>query len=261
MSVNVGIHELLGHGTGKLLCENADGTFNFDKNTVIDPISGELVSSWYKPGETWGSVFGGISSSYEECRAEAVSLYLSVQSDILNLFGKHSEQEKEDTVYICWLNMVRAGLVGLEFYTPETSQWRQAHMRARFAILQVLLQGERPLVTITPHDKDGLRIELDKKRIATDGVAAIGTLLLNLNVNKATANAARGIAYYESLTAVNDTFVDYRKIVMEKRKPRKQYVQPHASLGADGEVRVREFDGSVEGVLESFVLRHKEMPL
>lgn len=28
-------------------------------------------------------------------------------------------------IYVNWLNMVRAGLLALEFYTPETSSWRQ----------------------------------------------------------------------------------------------------------------------------------------
>ena len=36
-------------------------------------------------------------------------------------------------MYVNWLLMVRAGLLALEFYTPETKQWRQAHMQARVA--------------------------------------------------------------------------------------------------------------------------------
>ena len=33
--------------------------------------------------------------------------------------------DAEDVVYVNWLNMVRAGLLALEFYTPEASSWRQ----------------------------------------------------------------------------------------------------------------------------------------
>ena len=33
--------------------------------------------------------------------------------------------------------MARAGLLGLQFYTPATQAWGQAHMQARFAILRV----------------------------------------------------------------------------------------------------------------------------
>ena len=69
--VTVGLHELLGHGTGKLLQETAPGEYNFDiKNPPISPLTNKPVTSWYKPGQTWSSVFGPISGSYEECRAE-----------------------------------------------------------------------------------------------------------------------------------------------------------------------------------------------
>ena len=34
-------HELLGHGTGKLFKENADGTRNFDLEKIINPLTGK----------------------------------------------------------------------------------------------------------------------------------------------------------------------------------------------------------------------------
>jgi hypothetical protein len=38
-------------------------------------------TSWYKPGQTPGSVLGEVSSSMEECRAETVALYCESNSE------------------------------------------------------------------------------------------------------------------------------------------------------------------------------------
>lgn len=81
--VQVGLHELLGHGCGKLLQETSPGVFNFDhKNPPTNPITGKPVSTYYKPSETWGTVFGGMGPSYEECRAESVAM---VSAEVLDI--------------------------------------------------------------------------------------------------------------------------------------------------------------------------------
>ena len=72
--VDVSCHELLGHGTGKLFIKAEDGTFNFDTSKVEG--WNDATSSFYNFNETWSSKFGNISSSWEECRAECVALYL-----------------------------------------------------------------------------------------------------------------------------------------------------------------------------------------
>lgn len=41
-----------------------------------------------------------------------------------SIFG-HEGEDAEEVVYVNWLNMVRAGLLGLEFHTPESKSWRQ----------------------------------------------------------------------------------------------------------------------------------------
>lgn len=46
-----------------------------------------------------------------------------------SIFG-HEGQDADDVVYINWLSMVRAGLLGLEFYTPESKSWRQVMLDA-----------------------------------------------------------------------------------------------------------------------------------
>ncbi|KAI4155273.1 MAG: hypothetical protein LQ340_001106, partial [Diploschistes diacapsis] len=85
--VQVGIHELLGHGTGKILAETQPGAHNFDQNNPpLSPVTGQPISSWYRPGQTYSSVFGSLGSAYEECRAECVAMYLACDMSILKLF-------------------------------------------------------------------------------------------------------------------------------------------------------------------------------
>lgn len=145
--VQVGIHDLLVHGTGKLLQETAPGEYNFDiSNPPTSPVTNKPVSTWYKPGQTWSSVFGAIASSYEECRAECVAMVLGCDFSILKIFGfgdgkEDMASEAGDVLFASYLSMARAGLVALEFWDPKTQKWGQAHMQARYSILRTFLDA------------------------------------------------------------------------------------------------------------------------
>ena len=97
-----------------LLQQDDKGKFNFDQSKVTNPETGEpvslsvstpvfnslfsfvketksvcvcvfvlQVSNWYRGSETWDSKFSTIASSYEECRAECVGLYLCLKNQVL----------------------------------------------------------------------------------------------------------------------------------------------------------------------------------
>lgn len=77
--VQVGLHELLGHGSGLLFTEKCNENNEMVKNFPNDlehPVLGGKITSWYKEGETWSGVFSSLANTYEECRAECVGLYL-----------------------------------------------------------------------------------------------------------------------------------------------------------------------------------------
>ncbi|XP_071962742.1 dipeptidyl peptidase 3-like [Antedon mediterranea] len=262
--VQVGLHELLGHGSGKLFIKNKDGSFNFDPE-VKNLITGEKISTWYLEGETWDTKFSTMASTYEECRAECVGLYLCLNRDILKIFG-HEGEGADNILYINWLNMVRAGLLGLEFYTPETETWRQAHMQARHVILRVLLEAGHGLVTITrTTDEDGQPnaiITLDRSKIETVGKEAIGTFLRNLQVYKSTGDFVGAKAYYGQYSAVNDDtpekFLNLREVVMLQKQPRRMFVQVNTKLSEGGSVELCEYEATATGIVESFIDRFSE---
>ena len=82
------LHELFGHGTGKMMVEESNKRFNFDNaSPPINPLTEEPISSWYKPGETWTGKFGDIATSVDECRAELVGACLMDDEELLEFFG------------------------------------------------------------------------------------------------------------------------------------------------------------------------------
>uniref|UniRef100_A0A8C7MX35 Dipeptidyl peptidase 3 n=1 Tax=Oncorhynchus kisutch TaxID=8019 RepID=A0A8C7MX35_ONCKI len=259
--VQVGLHELLGHGSGKLFVQDEKGTFNFEQDNVRNPETGEKITTWYKGNETWDSKFSTISCSYEECRAECVGLYLCLNKHVLSIFG-HEGEDAEEVVYVNWLNMVRAGLLGLEFYTSESKSWRQAHMQARFVILRVLLEAGEGLVTLKESTgKDGrpdALITLDRSKIHTVGKGAIERFLCKLQVLKSTADVEGGRALYEGYSAVSDggshNFLCLRETVLQRKEARKMFVQANTRVKGDS-VELVEYEGSAAGLICSFTER------
>ncbi len=75
--VQVGIHELLGHGTGKLFQQDSNGQLNFP-DTLLNPVTGEKIKSWYQSGETYDSKFQSFASTMEVLLSIYLSIYLPI---------------------------------------------------------------------------------------------------------------------------------------------------------------------------------------
>ncbi|KAE8146247.1 dipeptidyl peptidase [Aspergillus avenaceus] len=262
--IQVGIHELLGHGTGKLLQETAPGEFNFDiSNPPVSPVSGKPVSTWYKPGQTWSSVFGAIASSYEECRAECVAMALSCDFSILKIFGfgngeENLTNEAGDVLFAAYLQMARAGLVALEFWDPQTKKWGQAHMQARYSILRTFIEAGEDFVGLsyTKEDLSDLEIHLDRSKILTHGRPAVERYLQKLHVYKSTADFEEGKKLYDDITSVDEWWgTKVRDVVLKNKIPRKVFVQGNTTLNGD-DVTLQEYEPTLEGMIKSFVERN-----
>ena len=82
------LHELLGHGTGKMMMQDLEGRYNFDiNNPPLSPLNGQPIINWYKPRQTWTGQFGDLATTVDECRAELVGAYLMDDVELLDLFG------------------------------------------------------------------------------------------------------------------------------------------------------------------------------
>eukprot|EP01027_Heterolobosea_sp_BB2_P001330 GEZU01002034.1.p1 GENE.GEZU01002034.1~~GEZU01002034.1.p1 ORF type:complete len:228 (-),score=98.48 GEZU01002034.1:314-997(-) len=214
--------------------------------------------------------FKEIASAYEECKAECVGIYLSTDPEVLKLFG-YEGQEAEDVMYVNWLNMVRAGVLGLEFYNPASKKWGQAHMQARYGILRVLLEAGQGLVEIDrSNGLENATVKLDRSKILSVGFPAIGEYLRKTQVYKSTADVEAGAKMFNAYTAVPDEFVRLRDVVIAKKQPRKIFVQANTTIATatatsttnngddDVIIQLVEYDASPEGIIYSFVDRFQQ---
>ncbi|XP_059048379.1 dipeptidyl peptidase 3 [Achroia grisella] len=253
--LQVGLHELLGHGSGKLLRQNADGSFNFDQKKVKNPLTGKLIESWYSEGETYDSKFTTLGSAFEECRAEAVGLYLSLEPEILKIFGLEG-QEAEDVTYVNWLSLLWNGAAkATEMYQPSTKTWLQAHARARFVLMRLLELEGNGMLTITESEPGkNLLVTLQKDRLATDGKKIIGDFLVKLQTIKATGDAAGGEHLFEKYSRLDGVWSRWRDIVMLHKQPRNIFVQPN-TIHKDDSAELKRYPASAEGMVASWVER------
>ncbi|KAF2120696.1 peptidase family M49-domain-containing protein [Lophiotrema nucula] len=261
--VQVGLHELLGHGCGKLLQETSPGEYNFDiKNPPVSPISGKPVSTWYKPGQTWGSVFGSVAGSYEECRAECVAMALSCDFSVLQIFGfgdgsDDINNEAGDVLYAAYLSMARAGVAALEFWDPKSRKWGQPHMQARFSILRTFLNAGVEFCELehSQPDLSDLTIRLERNKITTLGRQAVEDYLQKLHIYKSTADVDTAKKMYEEITNVEPFYENYvRPAVLKKKTPRKVFVQAN-TIEKDGKVELKEYEASAKGMIQSYAER------
>ena len=243
--VQVGLHELLGHGSGKLFYE---GNYPAD---LKDPLTGDTAGR-YSQGETYDSVFTSMGSSYEECRAECVGLHLCLEPGVTEIFG-HEGADAEDIKYANWVSMVLAGVKGLEMFSPTSGEWKQAHSQARFVIMQVMLEAGEDFLTVkdvTGEDgKPDLLIVMNREKVNTVGQQAIAKFLQKLQVYKSTGNLTAAKEMYDKYSEVGEPWASRRQIVVDRKQPRTILVQANTKL-VDEKLELIQYEPNMEGLVQ-----------
>lgn len=254
------VHELLGHGTGKLLTETEPGVYNFDKeNLPTSPITGKAITTWYKLGQTWTGVFEKLATTVEECRAMLVSYYLADHKEVLSMFGydDKSEMTADDIIYYTYLHVGVEGISALHTYNIEDGTWGQPHARANFCILKHLLLDGGGVMSIK-HDADAQTVHVcvDRSKITTHGRAALGRMLCAIHVWRCTADIESCKEMYDQLSVVDNEYEVWRKIVVTRPEPGWKFVQPNTILDSEtGKVTLQTYAESNEGIIQSFAER------
>ncbi|KAG9242072.1 peptidase family M49-domain-containing protein [Calycina marina] len=252
------LHELLGHGTGKMMVEEADGKFNFDaENPPINPLTGRPISSWYLPGQTWTGQFGDLATTVDECRAELVGAYLMDDAELLALLGFNTDTKitAQDITYNLYLQLGIDGVRGLQNFNIDDAKWGQAHSRAHFAMLKCLLLNGNGFMSIDcDPTRESLIVRVDRSRIVTCGKPALGEMLLRLHMYRCIADADACRSYYENLSRVDGEYLEWRKIVIAKKQPKWVFVQANTFLHGE-EVTLKEYEPTPRGVFQSWAER------
>ncbi|OQR77211.1 dipeptidyl peptidase 3-like [Tropilaelaps mercedesae] len=225
--VQVGLHELLGHGSGKLFSVNQDGIPNFDQEKTIDPLTGEKVFK-HEGQEANDLVY--------------VNWFAMALSGLRGLENYNADTGK---------------------WGQAHSQARFVILR----VLLEDAKGLIDIKTVTNKDdgKPDLFITLDRSKIETKGRRAIGDFLLKLQVYKATADFEKGLKMYLSYSKVMDRswsghdFLKFREVIIERKKPRTILVQSNTRLNkTSGDVDLISYPNSPEGYAQSWVDRYTE---
>ena len=160
-------------------------------------------------------------------------------------------------MFVCYLQMARAGIAALQFWDPNSRKWGQPHMKARFAILQSFLSAgpEFCKFVYEKDDLSDLTIHLDKTKIQSHGRPAVNDFLQRLHIFKSTADLKAGTELYDRMTDVDDWYKNkLRPEVIRQAKPRKVFVQANTFLEGD-KIVLKEYEASPQGMIQSFVDR------
>ncbi|KAI0199001.1 peptidase family M49-domain-containing protein [Astrocystis sublimbata] len=252
------LHELLGHGTGKMMMEQAAGKFNFDTSSPpLNPLDNKPIQTWYKPGQTWTGQFGDLSTTVDECRCELVGAFLMDDHELLALLG-YTEQtsiKASDLTYNLYQQLGVDGLRGLANFNVESKQWGQAHSRAHFAMLTCLLRNGDGCIKVQ-HDLTNktLTVLVDRSKIVSHGKKALGEMLLRLHIYRCTADLHACRRYYEDLSYVDDERLRWRETVLANKPPPLLNVQAN-TFEQGGMIALKEYEMTYNGIIESWYER------
>jgi dipeptidyl-peptidase-3 len=211
-ALGVAAHELYGHGSGILLTQ-ADIAKGVPD--LLDPE--RKVQTFWAEGEQFQTVFGQTGPAFEEARAEATSLLLAFRDEVLELFGIPVDRRLRFKVNAARL-MLHSAVAQITHYSPEVSRWKQAHSRARFAVLRAAIIWGRGAVAVRKVDGE-FKLFVDSENI--DGlIDAVEKLVVHLNYFKATRLPEQGREFFNALTSLDDFWLEVRAQAIPIRLPR-----------------------------------------
>jgi dipeptidyl-peptidase III len=179
----------------------------------------------------------------------------------LTLIVPDRAAEWDDMYYVCWMEMLYGGIKGLQFFDPEKQIWGQAHVWASWVIFEVVRQADASIIQIeflTDADgKENFNLGFDRSKLRTVGFKAISDFLHKLHVYKSIGDFETAEKFFNGYSLVNETMMKVRKIVIERKSPRRLELQPNLALVHD-KVVYKGYTADHAGIVQSYVDRYSE---
>lgn len=121
---------------------------------------------------------------------------------------------------------------------------------------RVLIQAG--VANIIEHKPGDLLVTLDRRGLRGAGRNAIGHFLLQLQIYKATGDIEAAQKLFDHYSQVTEPWLSWRSIVLANKQPRKMFAQCNTFLNEDGKVELKNYEGSLEGLILSNVERFEE---
>lgn len=119
-----------------------------------------------------------------------------------------------------------------------------------------LLAAKDEFLTIS-HDKTAqtLTVFVDREKIPTHGKPALAHLLLKLHIYRCTADVHGCRKFYEDLTKPDEIFLEWRRIMLAAKPAKELFVQANTFVTDDGDVVLKEYEPTVDGMIKSWAER------
>lgn len=139
-------------------------------------------------------------------------------------------------------------------------------IKGDFAIFRHLLRDGNGVMTVDHSPSNNtMCVKIDRSKIISEGKPSLGRLALRLHVWRCTADINTCRAFYEPLTAVGGEYEEWRKIVVApegntesaqlRTDPGGKIVQANTFLEDDGQVRLKVYEASNVGIIQSWAER------
>ncbi|KAF2734779.1 peptidase M49, dipeptidyl-peptidase III, partial [Polyplosphaeria fusca] len=127
--------------------------------------------------------------------------------------------------------------------------------RGYFAVLKVLVSQQGFVGLTKSEDSKSFTVQLDRSKTESHGRKAVEQFLPELHMWRCTGDVEAASERYGSLTTVDEDWLEFRDIVMNRPARPWAFIQGSTSVGENEEIGLKEYPETPEGLIQSWAER------